>query len=76
MKDDCVYPYYVVYLEDRLISGEISRGAYKMLIISGSAFEDYKYRFNEDELFHEKQIELYKSESRDKKIDDIFDDID
>lgn len=76
MKEDHVYPYYIIYLENRLICGEIGRGAYKLLIISASAFDDYKYRFTEDELFYQKQIELYKSESRDRKIDDIFDDID
>jgi hypothetical protein len=44
--------------------------------MSNSSFEDFKYRFENDELFHSKVIELHKSEVRDKKIDDIFDDLD
>lgn len=75
MKLDEVYPYYVVYLDSRLLDNKIGKGAYKLLKMSNSAFIDYKYRFENDELFNERQLELYKSESRDKKIDDIFDGI-
>lgn len=75
MKKDNIYVYYILYLENKLNSGRLSGGAYRLLKISKSAFEDYKYRFDNDELFHKKQIELYKAENRDKKIDDLFDDI-
>jgi hypothetical protein len=44
--------------------------------MSSSSFEDFKFRFENDELFHDRIIELHKSEMRDKKIDDIFDDFD
>lgn len=74
MKSDKIYPYYILYLENKLITG-LSVGAFRLLKISKSAFEDYKYRFNNDELFNKKQIELYKSENRDKKIDNLFNDI-
>lgn len=74
MKKDEIYPYYILYLESRLSTSRLSRGAYRLLKMSQSAFLDYKYRFENDELFYKKQIELHKSESRDKKIDDIFND--
>lgn len=74
MKKDKIYPHYLIYLESKLLTG-LSVGAFRLLKISKSAFEDFKYRFENDELFHKKQLELYKSEARDKKIDDLFDDI-
>jgi hypothetical protein len=76
MKKDEIYPYYIDYLNDRLNEGKISKGSLSLLKMSSSSFEDFKYRFENDELFQEKVIELHKSEVRDKKIDDIFDDID
>lgn len=76
MKTDKVYPYYLDYLNDRMIEGKISKGSFSLLKISSDSFEDFKYRFENDELFSKKVIELHKSEIRDKKIDDIFDDLD
>jgi hypothetical protein len=76
MKNNEIYPYYIDYLNDRLNEGKISKGSLSLLKMSNSSFEDFKYRFENDELFHSKVIELHKSEVRDKKIDDIFDDID
>jgi hypothetical protein len=76
MKNDEIYPYYLDYLNDRLNEGKISKGSLSLLKMSNSSFEDFKYRFENDELFNKKVIELHKSEVRDKKIDDIFDDLD
>jgi hypothetical protein len=76
MKKDEIYPYYIDYLNDRLNQGKISKGSLSLLKMSSSSFEDFKYRFENDELFNSKVIELHKSEMRDKKIDDIFDDFD
>jgi len=76
MKTDKVYPYYIDYLNDRLNEGKISKGSLSLLKMSSSSFEDFKFRFENDELFHDRIIELHKSEMRDKKIDDIFDDFD
>ena len=75
MKKDKVYPYYLLYLEGKLLDGSLSKGAYGLLKISSDSFNDYKYRFDNDGLFHTKQLELHKLETRNKKIDDIFDDI-
>jgi hypothetical protein len=76
MKKDEIYPYYLDYLNDRLNEGKISKGSLSLLKMSSSSFEDFKFRFENDELFHDRIIELHKSEMRDKKIDDIFDDFD
>jgi hypothetical protein len=76
MKTDEIYPYYLDYLNNRMLEGKISKGSFSLLKISKDSFEDFKFRFENDELFSKKVIELHKSEIRDKKIDDIFDDFD
>ncbi len=76
MKKDLIYPYYIEYLKSRLDEGIISKGSLGLLKISRGAFDDFKYRFENDRPFQVKIIELRKAEIRDKKIDDIFDDLD
>lgn len=68
MKNDNIYPYYIKYLEQRLVEGKISRGSYSLLRISQSAFMDFKFKFENDS-------EMRVASIRDKKIDDLFDDI-
>ena len=72
MKEERLYPMFVSYLEDRLNEGKISAGAMALSKISREAFESFKCRFEKSELFEGK----LKGSFRDKKIDDIFDDID
>jgi len=67
MKNDDIYPYYIKYLEQRLVDGKISRGSYSLLRISQGAFEDFKFKFENDP-------DMKKASIRDKKIDDLFDD--
>jgi len=74
MKKDELYPFYLVYLDIRLSGLKISNGSYSLLKMSRSSFEDFKYKFENDELFSEKIIKIKTSEIRDKKIDDLFDD--
>ena len=76
MKNDLEYPYYLTYLNGRLLEGKITKGSFSLLKMSSSSYDDFKYRFENDELFNKKVIEMHKSENRDKKIDDIFDDFD
>ena len=76
MKTDTIYPYYLSYLEERLKDGKISKGSFALLKMSDSTFCDFKFRFENDEPFTKRMLELHKSEIRDQKIDDIFDDID
>ena len=74
MKNDELYPFYLVYLDIRLSGLKISNGSYSLLKMSRSSFEDFIYKFENDELFSEKIIKIKTSEIRDKKIDDLFDD--
>jgi hypothetical protein len=76
MKNEELYPEYSTYLDNKLNESKISRGKYSLLKISRTSFNDFIIRFEKDELFRKSIIELHKSEIRDKKIDDIFDDID
>ena len=74
MKDDPLYPYYICYLNDKLQENRLTDGSYALMKISGPAFEDFKYNLENDEIFNKKISEIYKSENRDKRIDDIFND--
>jgi hypothetical protein len=74
MKEDRIYIYYILYLEYKLGLKKLSEGSFNLLKISKSSFEDYKYRFNNDDIFNKKQIEISKSLIRDKKIEDLFND--
>lgn len=76
MKNDPLYPYYLAYLNNRLFEGDISKGSMSLLKISKTSFDGFKYRFEKDELFNERVIKLHTAHSRDKKIDDILDDLD
>jgi hypothetical protein len=76
MKTDEEYSYYLTYLNSRLLEGKITKGSLSLLKISSSSYEDFKYRYQNDELFQKRVIEMHRSENRDKKIDDIFDDFD
>lgn len=76
MKKDSIYPFYIEYLNNKLNEGKITKGSLSLLKLSNSSFSDFKYRFENDELFHDKVIELHKSEIRDKKINDLFNDFD
>ncbi len=67
MKNDDIYPYYIKYLEQRLVDGKISRGSYSLLRISKESFDDFKFKFENDS-------EMRTATIRDKKIDDLFDD--
>jgi len=76
MKNDELYLEYQTYLEWRLSQNKINKGKYSLLKMSRTAFDDFKTRLENDETFNDMIIEIMKSESRDKKIDDIFDDFD
>jgi beta-galactosidase/beta-glucuronidase len=74
MKNEELYKEYVTYLDWRLNESQISRGKWSLLKISKTSFDDFKVRIENDETFNDMIIELMKTEIRDKKIDDIFDD--
>lgn len=74
MKNDELYLEYQVYLEWRLNKKQINKGKYSLLKMSRTAFDDFKIRLENDETFNDMIIEIMRTEIRDKKIDDIFDD--
>lgn len=76
MKNDELYLEYKTYLDWRLEKNQISKGKYSLLKLSRQSFDDFKNRLENDETFNDMIIEIMKTEIRDKKIDDIFDDID
>jgi hypothetical protein len=76
MKNDKIYTYYLTYLTSRLNEGKISNGSFSLLKMSNDSFENFKFKYENDEIFSSKVIKLHTSEIRDQKIDDIFDDID
>jgi hypothetical protein len=71
MKNDKLYPLYLNYLNDKLDNGKLTKGAYSLMKISRSCFDDFKSKMG-DKLFEGEQIKS----NRDKKIDDIFDEFD
>ena len=76
MKEDTLYQDYLNYLDWRLKENQINKGKYSLLKISNNGFEEFKKMFESDEPFRQKVLKIKISEIRDKKIDDIFDDID
>jgi hypothetical protein len=76
MKNDELYPEFITYLNNQLNEGSIGKGKFSLLKMSLSYFQTFSNKFNKDELFRNRVIELHKSVVRDKKIDDIFNDFD
>ena len=68
MKEYEIYPYYLKHLDKRLTEGKLSIGSFSLLRISESSFNDFKYRFENDKEF---SLQF----KRDKRIDDLFNDI-
>ena len=67
MKNDKLYPLYINFLDERF-----KEGSHSLMKMSRSNFEDFKIKLEKDELFECEQIKNL----RDRKIDDIFDDLD
>jgi hypothetical protein len=76
MKNDELYPEYINYLDWKLNEKKINKGKYSLLKMSRTAFDEFKNRLENDETFNDMIIEIMKTENRDKKIEDIFDDFD
>jgi hypothetical protein len=76
MKDHELYQKFIYYLESQVRCGSISSGKFSILKMSSDYFQTFIKKYERDELFQKRVIENYKSETRDKKIDDIFNDFD
>jgi hypothetical protein len=68
MKQDILYPYYLIHLNDMLDNGKISNGHFSLLKISGIKFSEFKYKCENDTLF-------YTMINRDKKISELIENI-
>ena len=68
MKEEVLYPYYLIHLNAMLNEGKISNGHFSLLKISGSKFNEFKYKCENDDLF-------YKMINRDKKISELIENI-
>jgi hypothetical protein len=75
MKKDEIYPSYITYLNNRLNENKISKGSFALLKMSRDSFNDFKYKYENDDKFKNQIDDLERSEIRDKRIDDIFDDL-
>jgi hypothetical protein len=76
MKNEELYLEYLEYLNWKLNNKQINKGKYSLLKMSRNSFEDFKVRLENDITFNDMIIEIMRIETRDKKIDNIFDDID
>lgn len=76
MKNKEFYLDYITYLGWQLHNSKITKGKYWLLKISGSAFEDFKTKIQNQHDFSEKIIEIMKSQNRETKINLLFDDPD
>jgi hypothetical protein len=78
MKNDKIYPLFVAYLEHRKTStnfgDKLTESKVALLKMSSSYFSYFKHRLEENELFQERILEFWKTEIRDRKIEDIFND--
>ena len=65
-----LYKFYEVYIDGK----KISNGAKKLMKMSESSFDDFKFQYENNVYFKLRIDEIVKSEIRDNKIDDILDD--
>lgn len=68
IKNEDLYPNYIAYIE----STTSSKGTLSLLKMSKTKFEVFKKRYEKDEDFRISQDQLYKSFSRDNKINDVL----
>lgn len=65
-----LYKFYEIYIDGK----KISNGAKKLMKMSESSFNDFKFQYEKNVDFKFRIDEIIKSEIRDNKIDDILDD--
>ena len=68
INDDPLYPKYLIWLEDKSMSGGIK----EMSKISKSFFDNFKFRYLTNPKLKEKIDKHYKTIERDELIDDLF----
>jgi formyltetrahydrofolate synthetase len=69
-KNHELYKFYEIYIDNK----KISNGAKKLMKMSESSFEDFKFQYDKNIDFKYRIDEIVKTEIRDNKIDDILND--
>lgn len=72
MKNDKNYIYYVYYLKDKMKECLINKGTFSLMLISESSFNNFKDRFENDDTFKNKMIDLHLIELRNIRINKIL----
>lgn len=72
IKNHRLYNHYVSYLEHKKDIDRISDGAFSLLKISESAFNDFVYDYENNINFNNMVNDIHKKESRDEKINDLL----
>ena len=65
-----LYLFYEIYIDNK----NISKGAKRLMKISESSFNDFKFQYEKNTDFKQIIDDIVKSEVRDNKIDDLLDD--
>ena len=65
-----LYRFYEIYIDNK----NISNGAKRLMKISESSFDDFKFQYEKNIEFKHRIDDIVKSEVRDNKIDDLLDD--
>ena len=73
IKSHRLYSFYISYLEYKKELDKISDGAFGLLKISESAFNDFVYDYENSPKFNKFVNDIHRKESRDEKINDILD---
>lgn len=72
IKNHGLYFFYISYLEYKRDIGKISDGAFRLLKISESSFNDFIYNYEHSPKFNTIVNEIHRKEIRDEKISDIL----
>lgn len=68
-KNHELYHFYELYVDNK----KISKGAKRLMMMSESSFNDFKFEYEKDKDFKIRIDDLVRSEMRDNKIDDLLD---
>jgi len=72
IKNHRLYEYYINYLDYKRQLSRFSEGAYSLLKISESAFNDFAYDYENNPNFKKLIDDIHISEVRDEKISDLL----
>lgn len=71
MEDD-LYKKYVIFLQTKVESKILTNSKYKLLLISGNFFHNFKSIYNRSHFLKNKIDKIYLQEKRNERIDNIL----